>query len=325
MENTEMRRRLSEVAAPPGGWPSLASELVEVRFFMERGNFADAFELLAILRQRYPLHPELEEFTESTRPTLAVDTDVHQVVDGVLANSAGLAGTSVGRRAAPHWNAPQAKGDPDNQTGSHTTVSATEFDDDRVALPRRRSAKQARRDHQPISAVPVVPIIPDSARIVAPKKKRKAKKKRLMTHRYERAEGALRDEPQEVAEQPVVASQVVEPEFEVVDAPQVVEPADEVVPMTAVDLAQEAAESLSVTEATPDLIEPGERERARAAGQFEVIEAAAEPMYRVASEDMGPVPSAVSPVDTQPLDPLDIEEVANLPDAAVPETVIELE
>ncbi|MEM6991099.1 MAG: hypothetical protein AAF721_11395, partial [Myxococcota bacterium] len=197
MENTEMRKKLSEVAAPPGGWPSLASELVEVRFFMERGNFADAFELLAILRQRYPLHPELEEFTESTRPSLLADTGVHQVVDGVMADSPGLSGTSVGRRPAPQWNAPHAKDRRSGMTGSHTTVPVNEFDDDPPSAPRRRAGKRTRRGHQPIAAVPVVPIIPPDTPVATPKKKRK--KKRLMTHRYERAEGPARDEPQEVA------------------------------------------------------------------------------------------------------------------------------
>jgi dimethylhistidine N-methyltransferase len=36
MEDTQMRARMSELAAPPGGWPSLTSELVEVRFYLQQ-------------------------------------------------------------------------------------------------------------------------------------------------------------------------------------------------------------------------------------------------------------------------------------------------
>ena len=35
MENTEMRARMTELAAPPGGWPNITSELVEVRFYLQ--------------------------------------------------------------------------------------------------------------------------------------------------------------------------------------------------------------------------------------------------------------------------------------------------
>ena len=184
MENTEMRARLSEVATPPGGWPSLASELVEVRFFIDQGNFADAFELLAILKQRHPLHPELEEFTQNPRNVRA-DTGVQQVVDGVLANSASLSETQVPRRAAVRWDAPQAKGTP-HATGSHLPISPSEFDEDPPK--KKRSSKATRRGHRAVAAMPVVPIIPDEVRLRSPAARKKAeleKKSRLKTKRYE--------------------------------------------------------------------------------------------------------------------------------------------
>ena len=109
MENTEMRRALAEAATPAGGWPNLAAEMLEVRFFIDQGNFADAFELLAILKQRYPLHPELAEFSRQTRPLLRPDTQVNRVVDEVLAGSADLSGSKP-RRRAPQWKcSPQSE------------------------------------------------------------------------------------------------------------------------------------------------------------------------------------------------------------------------
>lgn len=184
MENTEMRARLSEVATPPGGWPSLASELVEVRFFIAQGNFADAFELLAILKQRYPLHPQLEDFTKSPH-NIRADTGVQQVVDGVLANSRSLSETQVPRRAAVRWDAPQAKGTP-HSTGSHLPISPSEFDEEPPK--KKRSGKATRRGHRAVAAMPVVPIIPDEVRLRSPAARKKAeleKKSRLKTKRYE--------------------------------------------------------------------------------------------------------------------------------------------
>jgi len=184
MENTEMRAKLSEVATPPGGWPSLASELVEVRFFIEQGNFADAFELLAILKQRHPLHPELEEFTQNPN-NIRADTGVQQVVDGVLANSASLSETQVPRRAAVRWDAPQAKGTA-HATGSHLPISPVEFDDEPPKKPKKkkkqtkRAGKATRRGHQAVGSMPVVPIIPDEVRLKSPARRRaneKAKEK----------------------------------------------------------------------------------------------------------------------------------------------------
>ena len=112
METTAHRAELAEVAAPPGGWPSLTRELIEVRFFMGRGELDEAFELLGVLRQRYPGHPELAELSRGAgdrgpRP----DTQVNRVVDSVLSDSAGLS-SSMPRRSAPTWNAPAA-GDAD--------------------------------------------------------------------------------------------------------------------------------------------------------------------------------------------------------------------
>jgi len=114
----------AEVAAPPGGWPNLARELVEMRFFLERGELDEAYELLSILHQRHPGHPALVEFIRepaARRPR--PDTHVHQVVDAVLADSSSLSSTSLPRRSVPQWNAPVVDdAEEGKKTRSHATV-----------------------------------------------------------------------------------------------------------------------------------------------------------------------------------------------------------
>jgi hypothetical protein len=118
MENTEMRARIAELAAPPGGWPSLTSELVEVRFYLQQGLFDDAYELLSIMQKRYPGHPQLAELSHRPKPARRVDTDTIALVDSVLAESANLVGR-MPRRAAPKWKgsaAPPGIDDDDEPT-----------------------------------------------------------------------------------------------------------------------------------------------------------------------------------------------------------------
>lgn len=118
MENTEMRARIAELAAPPGGWPSLTSELVEVRFYLQQGLFDDAYELLSIMQKRYPGHPQLAELSHRPKPARRVDTDTIALVDSVLAESANLVGR-MPRRAAPKWKgsaAPPGIADDDEPT-----------------------------------------------------------------------------------------------------------------------------------------------------------------------------------------------------------------
>ncbi|MBX7079113.1 MAG: hypothetical protein K1X88_08020, partial [Nannocystaceae bacterium] len=131
MENTEMRARMSELAAPPGGWPNLTSELVEVRFYLQQGLFDDAYELLSIMQKRYPGHPQLNELTRRPKPSRRVDTGVLALVDSVLAESANLV-AKVPRRAAPHFQAP-SPGSP-ARTDVHPTLEEAE-----AAAPRARS------------------------------------------------------------------------------------------------------------------------------------------------------------------------------------------
>ena len=113
-----------EVAAPPGGWPNLARELVEMRFFLERGELDEAYELLSILHQRHPGHPALVEFIRepaARRPK--PDTDVYQLVDAVLADSSSLSSSSLPRRTVPKWNAPVVDdGEEGKKTRAHATV-----------------------------------------------------------------------------------------------------------------------------------------------------------------------------------------------------------
>lgn len=122
METTEHRARILEAAAPPGGWPNLTSELVEVRFYLQQGLFDDAYELLSILQRRYPGHPQLVDLARKPKAATRVDTGVLALVDAVLAESVNLV-AKIQRRQAPKWQAPSAPG-PD-RTQVHTAVPAS--------------------------------------------------------------------------------------------------------------------------------------------------------------------------------------------------------
>ena len=108
MEHTEIRARVAEVAAPPGGWPNLAGDLAEVKFFLKQGQLDEAYDLLSILQRRYPGHPELADFAHSTEATARPDADVENLVDSVLAESSTLGGKLPRRRATP-WDAPESE------------------------------------------------------------------------------------------------------------------------------------------------------------------------------------------------------------------------
>jgi hypothetical protein len=135
----------AEIAPPPGGWPSLSRELVELRFFLDRGELDEAFELLEILHKRYPGHPALVEFNREPgankpRP----DTQVYQVVDAVLAESSSLSAASLPRRAAPQWNAPVAEdAEEGKKTRAHAAVPLGSDDDEPTS--RRAGPAEARR------------------------------------------------------------------------------------------------------------------------------------------------------------------------------------
>ena len=127
METEAQRAEIADVAAPPGGWPNLSRELVELRFYMDRGELDEAFELLTILRDRHPGHPALTEFkrsSEDERPR--PDTQVNRVVDSVLAGSQSL-NSAMPRRSVPQWKGPKAgardQGPP--AAGSSTRAHAT--------------------------------------------------------------------------------------------------------------------------------------------------------------------------------------------------------
>ena len=141
METTEHRARILELAAPPGGWPSLTSELVEVRFYLQQGLFDDAYELLSILQRRHPGHPQLVDLARKPKAATRVDTDVLALVDAVLADSVNLA-SKIPRRQAPKWHAPSTPG-PD-RTQAHTTVSS-KSGEDKPKTPVK-SSKAASRD-----------------------------------------------------------------------------------------------------------------------------------------------------------------------------------
>lgn len=148
MENTEHRAALSDLAAPEGGWPSLARELVEVRFFMDRGELDEAFELVAILRERYPGHPELADVKRRTGEGPPPDTQVNRVVDAVLSDSEGLQ-AALPRRAAPQWNAPESRtGD-----GAHTRAHEVVADADAKPSARGRKRVVASEPRQSFRAV----------------------------------------------------------------------------------------------------------------------------------------------------------------------------
>lgn len=134
MENTETGARMAELAAPPGGWPSLTSELVEVRFYLQQGLFDDAYELLSIMQKRYPGHPQLTELVRRPKPARRVDTGVLALVDTVLAESANLV-AKVPRRSAPRFSAP-AQGGPD-RTDVHTVVPADDATTTATRAPKR--------------------------------------------------------------------------------------------------------------------------------------------------------------------------------------------
>jgi hypothetical protein len=176
LENTAMRAEMSKLAAPPGGWPSLARELIEVRFFVERGDLGEAFEMMQVLRLRYPGHPELTELSDLTPSSSPkkVHTQVNRVVDAVLAGSADWAGKPL-RRAAPQWQAPATEST-GGATQSHTALrrdEVNEVDEDaRTLAPpgggrvnkRVHDAgdgpRTTRKGHQVAGAFPAVPVIP---------------------------------------------------------------------------------------------------------------------------------------------------------------------
>ncbi len=126
MESEAQRAEIADVAAPPGGWPNLSRELVELRFYMDRGELDEAFELLTILRDRHPGHPALTEFkrsSEGERPR--PDTQVNRVVDSVLAGSQSL-NSAMPRRSVPQWKGPKAGAPAEGPAaGSSTRAHAT--------------------------------------------------------------------------------------------------------------------------------------------------------------------------------------------------------
>lgn len=180
MENTALRAKMSELAAPEGGWPSLARELIEVKFFVDRGDLSEAFEMMQVLRLRWPGHPELrelEDLTPSSRPK-KIHTQVNRVVDAVLADSADWTNRPV-RRAAPRWQAPAGKGD-EGRTQGHVAVGRDEVDEDAKTLAppggglvnKRvhagpQTPRLTRRGHQVPGPFPVIPVINPSFRDAA--------------------------------------------------------------------------------------------------------------------------------------------------------------
>lgn len=142
-----------EVAAPAGGWPSLSRELVELRFFLDRGELDEAYELLSILHQRHPGHPGLVDFnrgpaTRKPRP----DTQVYQVVDAVLADSSSLSASSLPRRAVPQWNAPVVDdGEEGKKTRAHATVPLG-ADEEEPTSRRAKAAEPAPKKAAPVRA-----------------------------------------------------------------------------------------------------------------------------------------------------------------------------
>jgi hypothetical protein len=165
IETVAEQAERADVAAPPGGWPNLARELVEMRFFLDRGELDEAYELLSILHQRHPGHPALVEFIRepaARRPR--PDTHVFQVVDAVLADSSSLGASSLPRRSVPQWNAPVTDdGEESKKTRSHAAVSLGSDDEEPTSRrPRPRALEpeppkrpaRARTDKH-LGAVPV--------------------------------------------------------------------------------------------------------------------------------------------------------------------------
>lgn len=165
LETDVDRAERVEVAAPAGGWPSLSRELVELRFFLDRGELDEAYELLSILHQRHPGHPGLVDFnrgpaTHKPRP----DTQVYQVVDAVLADSSSLSASALPRRAVPQWNAPVVDdGEEGKKTRSHAVVPLGADEEEPTsrrakvaepAAPKKPSPVRARTDKH-LGAVPV--------------------------------------------------------------------------------------------------------------------------------------------------------------------------
>lgn len=134
MENTDIRARVAEVAAPSGGWPNLSAELLEVKFFLQSGRLDEAYEMLSILQRRYPGHPELADFARSTTKAAQSDPHAEEVVNEVLADSSTLAG-QVLRRRAVKWGAPAAGGAPKKWTTAHEVVHAAIGDPDPEDIP----------------------------------------------------------------------------------------------------------------------------------------------------------------------------------------------
>jgi hypothetical protein len=141
----------ADVAAPAGGWPSLARELVELRFYLDRGELDEAFELLSILRERHPGHPALAEYSRGpAKGKPRADTQVHQLVDAVLADSASLSSSSLPRRAVPQWNAPMTDDeDEDGKTRAHVAVPLGVADDEEPTSRRAKPAPASRTPRAP--------------------------------------------------------------------------------------------------------------------------------------------------------------------------------
>lgn len=178
METAAEQVERAEMAAPAGGWPNLSRELVEMRFFLDRGALDEAFELLAILRERHPGHPELAEYSRgATGGNLRADTQVHRVVDEVLAGSPSLSSSSLPRRSVPQWNARAGDEVDEVKTQAHAAVplgTADEEEDRTTNLdmraPPRRAPTRAKTDkHLGAVPVPVAKAEPPRPRASEPK------------------------------------------------------------------------------------------------------------------------------------------------------------
>ena len=76
-------------AEPPGGWPDVADEVAEVRFFLDQGLDDDARFAFEDLKRRFPAHPEvvtlepliaqpqvLDEDEEAAKPLVSLDEEM---------------------------------------------------------------------------------------------------------------------------------------------------------------------------------------------------------------------------------------------------------